>query len=364
MEYGVLPSEEPNEQTDEPTAAAVRGSNEDRRQRRAAAIERLLAEFAPSENDDLLAQMIVTICRLAADGADRGDLKILNTALKELRYALKVFAPFADVPKVTIFGSARTPEGHPQYEEARKFAELIQAQGWMVITGAGDGIMRAGHHGASRQKSFGVAISLPFEQLTNNIILDDPKLVNFKYFFTRKLMFIKEAEAIVLFPGGFGTQDEGFEVLTLVQTAKTAPIPIVMCDAPGGSYWHHWSDYVRKELLGNKMIDPTDLGLFRICDRAEDVVDELVRFYRRYHSMRYVEDKLVLRMNSPLSPETLSQLNAGFADILTAGTIEQSHGPVGGENGLYSDKARLVFAFDRRSTGRLRLLIDAINGAP
>jgi hypothetical protein len=364
MEHGLLSSDDPSEHSEDAAAASSVESSQDRRQRRTRAIQQLLAEFAPSPNHDLLAQMIVTICRLAADGADRGDLKILNTALKELRYAFKVFAPFGEIPKVTIFGSARTPQGHPQYEEARKFADLIQAQGWMVITGAGDGIMRAGHHGATRQKSFGVAISLPFEQITNAFIEDDPKLVNFKYFFTRKLMFIKEAEAIVLFPGGFGTQDEGFEALTLVQTAKTSPLPIVLCEAPGGTYWKHWDTYVKKELLDNAMIDPADLGLFRICDRAEDAVQELLRFYRRYHSMRYVEDRLVLRLNKPLGPETLSQINAQFADILSDGRMEQSLGPVEGEDGLYSDKARLVLAFDRRSTGRLRSLIDAINEAP
>lgn len=339
-------------------------TGKDRRQERTEAIAKLLAEFASSEHTDLLAQMMVTICRLAADGADRGDLKILNTALKELRYAFKVFAPYAHVPKVTIFGSARTSEHHPQYAEARKFAELMQDHGWMVITGAGDGIMRAGHHGATRQKSFGVAISLPFEQTTNSFIADDPKLVNFKYFFTRKLMFVKEAEAIVLFPGGFGTQDECFEAMTLVQTAKTAPIPIIMCEEPGGTYWQHWLQYVKTELLGHGMIDSTDLQLFQVFDRAEDAAAAVVNFYRRYHSMRYVDDRLVLRLNSPLSAETLSQINGAFADILTEGRIEQAAGPIEGEEGSYPDNARLVLAFDRRSTGRLRALIDAINVAP
>lgn len=340
------------------------GTGKDRRQERTEAIAKLLAEFAPSDHTDLLAQMMVTICRLAADGADRGDLKILNTALKELRYAFKVFAPYAHVPKVTIFGSARISEHHPQYAEARKFAELMQEYGWMVITGAGDGIMRAGHHGATRQKSFGVAISLPFEQATNSFIADDPKLVNFKYFFTRKLIFVKEAEAIVLFPGGFGTQDEGFEALTLVQTAKTAPIPIVMCEEPDGTYWQHWLQYVKTELLGHGMIESTDLQLFQIFDHAEDAAAAVVNFYRRYHSMRYVDDRLVLRLNSPLSAETMSQINGAFADILTEGRFEPAAGPIEGEEGSFPDNARLVFAFDRRSTGRLRALIDAINAAP
>ena len=221
--------------------------------------------------------------------------------------------------------------------------------------------MRAGHHGASRKASFGVAISLPFEQATNNIIVDDPKLINFKYFFTRKLIFMKEAKAIVLFPGGVGTQDEGFESLTLVQTVKASPVPIVMCDQPGGTYWKHWRKFVESELLGNGMMDADDMHLFRVTDRAEDAVAEVLRFYRRYHSSRFVGDQLVFRLNSLLSDETLSDINDTFADIIDGGRFVQAHGPLGEEDGVYPDKARLCFAFDRRSAGRLRLLIDRIN---
>jgi len=271
------------------------------RKERSEAINSFLEKFAPSENEDLLAQMLVTICRLSADEADRGDLKILNYALRELRYAFKVFEPYKGVPKVSVFGSARTPEGHPQYMQAQRFAEAIERKGWMVITGAGGGIMQAGHHGAKKESSFGVAISLPFEQSTNDVIADDPKLVNFRYFFTRKLIFIKEANAIALFPGGVGTQDECFEALTLVQTVKSAPVPIVMCDEPGGTYWKHWRDYVQGELLGNGMIDAEDMNLFKVTDSADEAVEEIVRFYRRYHSSRYVGDKFVMRLNSPLS---------------------------------------------------------------
>jgi hypothetical protein len=336
-------------------------SRDDVRKDRAVAINEFIDKWAPSENADLLAQMMVTLCRLSADEVDRGDLKILNTALRELRYAFKVFAPYASCPKVTIFGSARTREDHPQYLECLKFAELIKAQGWMVITGAGNGIMCAGHSGATREASFGVAISLPFEQATNAIIANDAKLVNFKYFFTRKLMFVKEAEAIVLFPGGFGTQDECFEALTLVQTAKTAPIPIVMCDEPGGTYWHHWLGYVKAELLGHGMIDEADLHLFRITDRAEEAAAELVKFYRRYHSLRYVDDRLVMRLNGAISKEALAEANRRFADILVGGTIEQHEGPLESEHGAHPDKARLILPFDRRSAGRLRQLIDWIN---
>jgi uncharacterized protein (TIGR00730 family) len=341
---------------------ALPRSRDEIRKERSEAIDEFLSKWAPSQNQDLLAQMMVTLCRLSADRAERGDLKILNTALRELRYAFKMFAPFGDVPKVTIFGSARTKPEHPQYIECHKFAELIQSHGWMVITGAGDGIMRAGHHGATRQKSFGVAISLPFEQMTNDFIADDPKLVNFKYFFTRKLMFVKEAEAIVLFPGGFGTQDEGFEALTLVQTAKTAPIPIVMCDEPGGTYWQHWRSYVKAELLGHAMVDPTDMDLFYITDHAEQAVEEILRFYRRYHSLRYLGDHLVMRLSSPLAPRQIEEANELFADIVKGGRIEQCSGPLEGEHGSYPDKFRLVFAFDRRSTGRLRGLVNWLNG--
>ncbi len=345
-----------------PETASKSRSREDWRQGRSEAIRKFLGEYAPSEDEDQLFQMSVTLCRLAADGADRGDLKILNSALKELRYAFKVFAPYAGVRKVTMFGSARTQPDHPEYQQAKKFAELIGEQGWMVITGAGDGIMRAGHHGATREASFGVAISLPFEQRTNDLIADDPKLVHFKYFFTRKLIFVKEANAIVLFPGGFGTLDEGFEAITLVQTLKAAPTPIVMCDRPGGSYWAQWREWVEKELLGSEMVDPEDLHLFRVTDRAEEAVEEVVRFYRRYHSSRYVGDDFAMRLNKPLTAEVLAEINETFTDIvIPGGRFEQYDHPLDGEDDAYPDKARLVFAFNRRSAGRLRLLIDKMN---
>jgi len=335
---------------------------EKRRRERSEAINDLLDRYAACDDQDLLFQMIVSICRLAADGADRGDLKILNSSLKELRYAFKVFAPYAHIPKVSIFGSARTPDDHPQYLQAKQFAEMMMREGWMVITGAGGGIMQAGHDGARRDSSFGVSISLPFEQ-TNTFIAADPKLVKFKYFFTRKVMFVKEARAIVLFPGGLGTQDEGFEAMTLVQTGKTTPVPIVLCDEPGGSYWQHWRDYLETQLLGNGMIDPEDLNLFRLTDRAEDAVAEVLNFYRRYHSARYVDDQMAIRLKNPLPEKTLSDINETFADILVSGAFEQLGSPLEGEGGEHPELARLVFSFDRRSAGRLRLLIDRINEA-
>lgn len=233
----------------------------------------------------------------------------------------------------------------------------------MVITGAGDGIMRAGHHGATRQKSFGVAISLPFEQATNNIIQGDPKLVNFKYFFTRKLMFVKEGNAIALFPGGFGTMDEGFESLTLVQTVKSAPTPIVLLDQPGGTYWEEWENYTRAQLLGNGMIDPSDMNLFFRTDQPEKAAAEILRFYRCYHSCRFVGDDLVIRLNYRLDKTVLEEINDTFRAIVMSGGFVQADRPLEDEEGAYPDKVRLVFRFDRRSAGKLRLLINRINDA-
>ena len=330
---------------------------------RAHAIRQFVETFCSGPDEGIYSEMLVSVCRLAKDGCGRGDLKILNRTLKELRYAFKVFDRWREVYKVSIFGSSRTAEDHPQYLQAVKFAQLIEKLGWMVITGAGDGIMRAGHDGATREASFGVAISLPFEQSTNTIIADDEKLINFKYFFTRKLVFVKEAHAIVLFPGGFGTQDEGYEALTLLQTGKANPLPVVMVDEPGGTYWTSWCDYTKSELLRTGMISPDDMNLFYITDSAEAGVKEVIQFYRRYHSSRFVRDELVIRLKTPLSDATVERLNDEFADILVDGRIVHRPDALPAEKGEYSGLARLVLHYDRRSPGRLRLLINAINDA-
>lgn len=325
------------------------------------AISEFLDRWAPSEDKELLAEMLVTICRLARDKTNRGDVKIVNTAIKELRYAFKTFTPYQHVRKVSIFGSSRTPEGHPEYQAAVDFARRMREEKWMVITGAGDGIMRAGHGGAGREASFGVAIRLPLEQKTNSIIADDPKLVNFKYFFTRKLIFVKEASAIALFPGGFGTQDEGFEAITLIQTGKAPIMPIVAVEAPGGIYWQHWRTYVVAELLRTNMISPEDMNLVRVTDDVESAVREIVQFYKRYHSMRYVKDALVLRLNTPIPGEAVDRLSGEFADIMNSGRIEQTLHALPEEHGELPNLPRLVLQFNRKSHGRLRLLINAIN---
>ncbi|MGE0480338.1 MAG: LOG family protein [Phycisphaerae bacterium] len=327
------------------------------------AIEAFAQDYLGGPNQDLYEDMLLTTCRLARDSAGRGDVKLLAKAVAELRYALKVFAPYKDVRKISVFGSSRTPEDHPNYLAAVEFAAAMRVAGWMCITGAGDGIMKAGHGGAGREASFGVAIRLPFEQKTNSIIANDAKLVNFRYFFTRKLMFIKEASAVALFPGGFGTQDEGFEALTLVQTGKAALVPIVMIEQAGGTYWPHWRRYVESELLRNGMISEQDMSLFAITDNVEAAVAEVTRFYRVYHSMRYVNDDLILRLERPLSARTLDRINADFHGLLAEGDIQQV-AALPEEQGEFADKPRLKLRFDRKSAGRLRQLVNVVNEEP
>lgn len=327
------------------------------------AISQFARRWLGEQSLDLFQDILVTLVRLARDGATRGDLKLIHRSLAELRYGFKIFAPYREVRKISIFGSSRTPEGHPDYQAAVEFSRLIGQAGWMVITGAGDGIMKAGHGGAGVQASFGVAIRLPFEQKANDIIARDAKLVNFRYFFTRKVMFLKEASAVALFPGGFGTQDEGFEALTLVQTGKSALIPIVMCEQPGGSYWPRWKAYVAEDLLRTGMIGEEDMSLFRVTDDVEAAVAEVVQFYRVYHSSRYVSEELVLRLNRRPSPELIQRLNDEYGRrIVKFGKIESTE-ILSMENGEYPELPRLKLAFDRKSHGLLRQMIDVLNAA-
>ncbi|HVP10702.1 MAG TPA: LOG family protein [Phycisphaerae bacterium] len=327
---------------------------------RDAAIADFVQRYAPGPDGELYANMLKTVCRMSRDGINRGDIKLIDRALAELRYAFKIFEPYEHIPKVTIFGSSRTPEGHPEYVQAMKFAERMGKANWMVITGAGDGIMKAGHGGAGREASFGVAIRLPFEQRTNEIIEGDKKLINFKYFFTRKLMFMREAKAVALFPGGFGTQDEGFEVMTLIQTGKAPLMPLVLVDAPGGTYWQHWRTYVKAELLHNKMINEEDMQLFKLTDDVEVAVKEILHFYKRFHSLRYVGNTLVMRLNEAPPDAAMKHVRSAFADLVDKGTIEQTKA-LEEEGDDVPDKPRLVLEFNRHSHGRLRQLVDYIN---
>jgi uncharacterized protein (TIGR00730 family) len=325
----------------------------------------LLDAAGATDNRDQLFEILATATLLASDHTDRLDLKITNTALKEMRNAFKVFAPYRDVPKVTMFGSARTLPDDPLYAHTRDLAHALAGHGWMVVTGAGPGIMAAGLEGAGRDKSFGINIRLPFEQSANEFIVGDPKLVEMKYFFTRKLMLMKESDGFVCLPGGFGTLDEMLELLTLLQTGKAEPAPIVLLDLPGGDYWRSWSNWTRREVLSRGLISEDDLVLYRITDDVEGAATEILGFYRNYHSLRYVGDTLVLRLRARPTDDELAGLNRDFADICTSGRIEameatppevRSHDNV--------ELARIGLRFDRVHHGRLRELIDAVNRLP
>ena len=322
-----------------------------------------LVEQAGSENSDLVFELIVSAVRMARDAADRGDLKIANAALKEMRYAFNVFAPYRGERKLAIFGSARTEQDSPLYDQARRLAMGMAAHDWTVITGAGPGIMEAGVEGAGPDNAFGVSIRLPFEAATTQFLAGDPKLMNFRYFFTRKLLFVKEAHGFVLLPGGFGTMDETFELLTLVQTGKTQPAPIVLLDVPGGTFWHSWRDFMERELLAGGYIGKHDLNLMLITDDVEQAVDEVTGFYSNYHSLRYVEGLLVIRLQRAPDDTTLDALSDEFADIVVRGRIERIEPtPAERADDDHVELDRIAFRFDRHNHARLRELIDRLNG--
>jgi len=327
-------------------------------------LEGLLQELQPYSNSDILRDVFVTAVKMAEDGTDRGDAKIIRTALKELRYAFRVFAHYRKHPKVSIFGSARVLEGQPEFEAARELGAKLAEAGYLVITGAGPGIMAAGHLGAGQAKSVGLNIRLPFEQYPNPIITGDRKLINFRYFFTRKLFFVKESEAIVLMPGGFGTLDEGFEVLTLVQTGKSEIKPIVMLDVPGGSYWKDWFGFVDRQMLQKGFISPEDRALFFLTDSVDAALSEIKTFSRLYTSARFVDHrrKLVLRLKQAPDARLLDVLNEKFQDIIVEGKIELAEPfPEEKDEPKLMNLPRLALAFDQRQYARLRQLIDTVN---
>lgn len=329
-------------------------------------IKELIALQGIHPEDDLIEDIIHTALRMVRDGTPRGELKILAAAFRELRYAFNVFRPFCGVRKVTVFGSARTKPEDGEFQQARAFSEEMVRRGYMIITGAGPGIMEAAQGGAGRDKSFGVNIRLPFEQSANPVIEGDKKLIQFRYFFTRKLCFVKEASAIALFPGGFGTHDEGFEALTLIQTGKSSTIPIVFVDKPGGTYWREWADYVAEHLLGKKLISEEDMHLFKITDDIQWAADEIASFYKRYHSSRFVKNNLVLRLLAPLPAEAVARLNADYQSLLAPGAkpiVQCAALPEEADQPELATLPRLVLQFNRRNYGKLRRLIDDVNRA-
>ncbi len=324
----------------------------------------LAEKIAPHDRECLLAEMMITAVRLSRGSATDGDIKMLNRALKEMSHANEVFSGFRKERKVAIFGSARTKPTEPEYVTAVRFAKQMKEEGFMTITGAGPGIMAAGNEGAGREDSFGLNISLPFETSANEFILNDEKLIDFNYFFTRKLSFVKEADAAVAFPGGVGTMDELFEALTLIQTGKATVYPIVLVDAKSGKYWKFWQQFMEEHLMRLNLISRTDFALFKVTDDVQVAVDEILQFYKNFHSYRYVGDKLVLRILNRLTETAVAELNQEFKDIIKDGEIVQC----GALEEEYleedlNDMPRLLLRHRRRDFGRLRMLIDAINVA-
>jgi uncharacterized protein (TIGR00730 family) len=326
-----------------------------------AEVSELLAQLPKLKHGGLIQQALTTLIRMAEVEADRLDWKILNASLQDMERAFRVFYPYRHVRKITIFGSARIQPDTSAYHMAVDFARCVTQQGFMVMTGGGPGIMQAGNEGAGIDKSFGLNIQLPFEQGSNPFIEGDRKLINFKYFFTRKLFFLRESDALALFPGGFGTQDEAFECLTLMQTGKADLVPLVLIDPPGGDYWSSWETYLRDHLLKAGLISADDLHLYTITDRVDVACEAIASFYRVFHSSRYVGERFVMRLNSELSDADLDYLNQNFGDLLVQGKIEKSAALPQEAGGETANLPRLVMHFNQRDFGRLYQMIRVIN---
>ncbi len=327
-------------------------------------VRRLVRDWGATKTPELIEEMIVTALKMARDEMSVADLKLMNRSLKEMRYSAKVFAHYSRFRKVVVFGSARIPPEAPESKVAEEFAQKMVANDYMIITGGGDGIMGAAQKGAGREHSFGLNIRLPFEQQANEIIDGDSKLINFNYFFGRKLNFVKESHAFALFPGGFGTMDETFEVLTLMQTGKARIIPVVMLDRPDGNYWEMWMKFLTEYLFKLGLVSREDFSFFKIAHNVDDAVQGILQFYKIYHSTRWVGDQLVIRICQRLSNGAVADLNKNFADLIREGEIVQGSAlrPEKNEPEIW-DLPRLVLTPHRENFGRLRQLIDAINAS-
>lgn len=328
------------------------------------AIDNIMEMAGPVSHPEIVREMIIAALKAGREDEEKADLKLMNTTLKEMRFTAKIFGPYRYVKKVTVFGSARTAPDEFIYGMARDFGRRLAEAGYMVITGGGAGIMQAVNEGAGPEMSFGVNIRLPFEQRPNPVLEGNPRLITYKYFFNRKVAFIKEAHAVALFPGGFGTLDEAMETLTLVQTGKRNPIPLVLVDEPGGEYWSRWVHFFNDELLERGYIEASDFNIFKRAVSVDDAVSYIDHFYRRYHSLRYIDQHLVIRMNSPLPDRAADELIRQFSHMLLPGGSIRPSGPFEAEDDEpeLKDLPRLVVDFNRKDFGELRSLIDAING--
>jgi len=327
---------------------------------------RTLRGILTDNKDDLRSmlhkEILLNALRCRSDELDTLDLKVINRAVAEFRHAARVFKPYRTVRKVSIFGSARVAKGSPYYQLAEELGRLLAENDFMVITGAAEGIMRAGIEGAGPHNSFGVNILLPFESGPTRVIRDDPKLVHFKYFFTRKVFFVMEADAIALFPGGFGTHDEGFEVLTLLQTGRAPPMPVVLMELPGEQYWESWDQFIRQQLLARKLISPQDLSFYRIIHSPEEAVDWIRSYYSTYHSLRQVRDRLVIRLEKDIPDNHISKLNKDFRDLIRSGEITRTAAlPAEHDEPDLLLKPRIAFRYNKKSAGRLNEMILMIN---
>jgi uncharacterized protein (TIGR00730 family) len=325
-------------------------------------IRNALAELDVSQDFRISEGFVSEVLGLIADEPELLDLKIASAAVTEMRDAFEMFKPYKDVKKVTIFGSARTKADDPLYDQTRRVAAKLAEADWMVVTGAGPGIMQAGMEGAGREKSIGVSIRLPFESGANSIIAGDEKYVAMKYFFTRKLMLVKESAAFVCLPGGFGTLDETFELLTLTQTGKGIPVPIVFLDTPGDPYWEHVHDFVERQLVSRGLVSPHDTALYTITDNCDDAVAEIERFYGNYHSLRNVGDDLVIRLQQQPTDAQVDELNDRFAHLVSSGTIRRVKTfDVERRQNDVPELPRIALRFNQRGYAELRALIDTVN---
>ena len=325
-------------------------------------IDDLLNKAGGVHHPELVREMIISALKAGQETDYLADIKMLNNTMKEMRYTNKVFAPYRQRKKVTIFGSARTDPGEPIYQKCVKFSKSLAELGFMIITGGGPGIMHAGNSGAGSENSFAVNIRLPFEQAPNLVMLKNPRLITYKYFFNRKVAFVKESDAIAVFPGGFGTLDEAMEVFTLIQTGKTAPKPLVLIDDESG-YWDLWFQFIKNAMLGRGLISAEDFAIFTITRSDEEAIQVIREFYRNYHSLRFVEKKLVIRLNKELSQENIDVLENEFPEIRSPGTRIERIPPLpeeADEPDLLS-LPRLAMSFDHLHYGLLMAFIGRIN---